>query len=152
MNKSRIFFSPSWLVAGFAGSTLFGILVSDRLFLPAFADGLMIAGVLFISIAWLLHLKGDGLRVLPSRSSKDRIPAPGNAPVSPSPLPGEDGPNSEAYMRLEKAERSLRERIAGADSGEDSVSRIKTKKTAREIAISGGILFLISLIFQYLAI
>jgi len=151
MRKSNEFFSPGWLIAGISASALFGILVPDRHFQAAFADGLMVAGASLLGIAWLLYLRADGLRVLPARDAKAKMPEPGAAPSHVPPLPGADGPGSEAYMKLEEAERKLRDRIAGADSGSGKGSRVLARKSSLRIAVSGGILFVLSLVLQYAA-
>lgn len=151
MRKSNEFFNPGWLIAGISASALFGILVPDRHFPAAFADGLMVAGASLLAIAWLLHLRADGLRILPTRGVKAKIPEPGAAPLPVPPLPGADGPESEAYLKLEEAERKLRDRIAGADSGSDKESRVLMRKSSLRMAVSGGILFVLSLVLQYAA-
>ncbi len=150
MSKSTDFFSIGWLLAGISVSALFGVFMPDRRFLPGFADGLMVAGASLLAIAWLLHLRADGLWIVPRRSKEERLPEPGNAPTPIPPLPGADGPGSEAYKKLEEAERKLRERIAGADSGSETESRDLARKSSFRIVVSGGTLFVLSLVLQYL--
>jgi hypothetical protein len=148
-----------WLGAGVAVSALFALLVPDRHFLPAFADGLMIAGASLLAISWIMHLRLDGVRVLPPRAPKapgsvstwkDRMPEPGKAPPEPAPLPGPEGPESEAYLRLHEAESKLREKILGGDSVNDKNDKAQARKNAIGIALPGFILFVLSLVFQYI--
>jgi len=159
MSKFRNLLSFGWLGAGVSISALFGLFMPDRHFPSAFADGLMIAGASLLGVAWLMHLRRDGVRVLPPRAQKapgsvstwrDRIPEPGKAPPEPAPLPGPEGPESEAYLRLDEAESRLRERILGSDLGSNKNDKIQAGKKSGSVAISGLVLFAFSLVLQYL--
>lgn len=158
MKTTRILPYLSWIAIGLAASILFALLVPDRSFFPAFSDGLMIAGTFILAIAWLLHLKQDGVRVFPPRAPKsassvpswqDRVPEPGKAPPEPAPLPGPEGPDSQAYARLSEAEARLREKISGTDGGEEKKNKDQARKSVQQLAFSGLALFALSLLFQY---
>jgi len=130
----------------------------------ALGDALVIEAIVLLGIAWMGYLKKDGIRFWPRKSAgtsgaeswKDRVPALGEMPAPPLPLPGDEGPDSPGYQRLAAAEAELRKRIIGGDreSGrEDDKIGAEDRRvpaSARSAALAGFILLVLGLGFEYI--
>lgn len=144
----------------------------DLSFPHAFGAALMIESLLILSLAWILYLKSDGVsffqrpgtraKEAPEREEgpgwEERIPKLGQAPPLPPTIPGPEGPDSEAYRRLVAAEDALKRKIleGEAERGSDRESEGRSGKSGKETAlflgITGVLLLILSLAFQYLPI
>jgi hypothetical protein len=145
-------------------SLLFGFLRREERFSLAFGDALLFAAVSLYALAWLGYLKRDGVKFLSPRKSnagaaknsaeswKDRVPALGEPPSAPLPLPGDTGPNSPEYARLAEAETNLRKRILGEkaeNSSERSPAKAPGRSFSRDAFIAGSLLLALALFFEY---
>jgi len=134
-------------------------------FFIALGDALVIESLVLLGLAWVGYLKKDGIRIWPKKSTatgmaeswKDRVPALGEAPFPPPPLPGDEGPDSPEYQRLAMAEASLRKRIIGGDGksgGENDEGEAGDRRTpayVRSAALAGSVILVLGLFFEYIA-
>ena len=144
--------------------TVSALLRRETGFSIALGDALVIESLVLLGLAWVGYLKKDGIRIWPKKSTvasmaeswKDRVPALGEAPIPPPPLPGDDGPDSPEYQRLAAAETSLRKRIIGGDSesgrgnDEGDAGDRRTPAYVRSAALAGSILLVLGLCFEYI--
>ena len=116
---------------------------------------------MLFGIAWVGHLKKDGIRFFPPRKSananvaeswKDRVPGLGEAPPPLRSIPGAEGPDATDYRRLAAAEDQLRKKILGIGTNETKTSEDEVKDTSfiRSAALSGLIILALALCFEYL--
>jgi len=134
----------------------------------ALGDALMIEAIVLLGIGWVGYLKKDGIRFWPRKpastgaaeSWKDRVPSVGEAPLTPPPLPGYEGPDSPEYQRLVEAEAALRKRIIGGgrendgesdrENGEGAAADRRIPSYFRSAALAGSVLLVLGLFFEYI--
>jgi hypothetical protein len=127
----------------------------------ALGDSLLTGAFVMFGLSWIGYLKKDGLRFIPPRKSSDsktpeswadRVPSLGEAPSPSPPIPGAEGPDSDDYRRLADAESRLREKILGREpeGDEGAASSSKNRGIAKSGALSGLMLLILALCFEYL--
>jgi len=127
----------------------------------AFGDTLIIEALVMFGIAWVGHLKKDGIRFFPpgksvnakaAESWKDRVPSLGKAPHPMPSIPGADGPDAADYKRLIVAEDQLRKKILGIGTNGTKTIEDTAKGTGfiKSAVFSGFILLILALCFEYL--
>jgi hypothetical protein len=139
------------VAGGLAAALPFALVSGRSSFGLALGDALVAEAVILFAWLWFAYLRRDGIRILPPsrrasppESWKDRIPAPGSAPLPSRSIPGPDGPGSEEYARLSEAEESLRARIIGRDEEKKVQSDRKAETVAAAI-----LLFIAGLLLEF---
>jgi hypothetical protein len=118
-----------------------------------YGNSLMVSALILFILAWVIHLKSDGLDFLagnnnknpsePAESWKDRVPKVGAPPPQPY-LIAADPPK-------DSAEQRLRNKILGIREQEPPrIRREKSRVLIADCLLAGSVVLAISLIFQYL--